>query len=264
MEDGTYRCSLQTVFITALGILLIGAGCAGKVEPPQQQEQKETVQAPAAVPLPQEVQKAPVPFVACYRGEADLFSSTSNVMDVWQDQIREQLNNGWLIDIWCKEQSESGAFKYAFAFRKSQGLSSNDLKAVKFTYQHSGRTDGGPKLESENEAGDWSLVRLGYVSSERNRANEIPLLLSDVVAINNQHAPFDSIAFSRDLQDVDMAPRNVVAEMHGGDQKGWFSARFVYSANSKELKTETYCRTYFDSEDGGFSPQDMKSECNAK
>lgn len=262
MEDGTYRCSLHTVFVTALGILLIGAGCAGKVEPPQQQEEQEVAQVQASVP--QEVQKAPVPFVACYRGEADLFLSTSNVTDTWQDQIREQLNGGWLIDIWCKEQSESGAYKYAFAFRKSQGLTSSDLALAKFTYQNTGRTNGGIKIESESEAAVWSTVKLGYVSSEKNRANDIPLILSDVVAIKNELAPFDSIAFSRDLLDVDTAPRNVVAEMHGGDQKGWFSVRFSYSVNAKELKTETYCRTYFDSEDGGFSPQDMKSGCESK
>lgn len=262
MEDGTYRRSLHTVLVTALGILLIGAGCTKQTEPPQPSAQvpQNQVQAPA----PKESQKAPVPFVACYRGEADLFASTANVSDIWQDQIRKQINDGWLIDIWCREQSENGGMKYAFAFRRSQGLTSSDIALAKINYQNSGQQNEAPKLESEIQASEWSLVQVGYVSSEQNRANEIPLLLSDIIAIKNGGTPVDSVSFSRDLTDVVSAPRNVFVEMHGGDQKGWFSVRSGYNANTKELKTETYCRTYFDSEDGGFSPQDMKSECEAK
>lgn len=263
MEDGTYRRSLHTVLVAAFGISLIGAGCAGKTEPPQQQPQQETspqVQANAA-PAREELPKAAVPFIACFHGEADLFSSTANVSERWIDELREQLNSGWLIDVWCRETDSSGANLYGFALRRSQGVLMTDMASTTFSYSRDGGGKGSPITASEEEASAWSLVRLGYAAASRNRSNEIPLLLSETIAVKNEKSPVDALSFVRELNDAASAPRVIAADMHGGDSKGWFSVRVSYDPNTKMFTESGFCRTYFASEDGGFSPEDMKTEC---
>lgn len=265
MEDDTSKRSLQTVVAVAIGLVLIGAGCFGTTEPPQSQEQTQETQSASqvqanAAPLGGGGQKGAVPFVACYRGEADLFSSTADVVEVWIDQLREQLNEGWLIDVWCREADERGISQYAIALRRSQGVTSSDLSSAVTLFENGGEKKE-VKLDSETELGQWSLIKLAYVAAGRNRQNELPLLVSNMFAVKNELKPVDSVSFVRDPMDTAMAPRFVTAEMHGGTEKGWFTARVTFKPSSKQLETSSFCRTYFDSEDGSFSPIDMKTEC---
>jgi hypothetical protein len=259
MEDGTQSRSLHTVVATALGILLIGAGCTGNAQPPQSSS-PEASQATSSGAL-QEAVKKQIPFVACYHGEADLFNSVASVSDAWVASVREQLQDGWLIDTWCKEEDEAGASKYAFAFKKIQGVPAEDLASVVETYQKSGRQDGAPKPDSDTPSDQWGVVKLGYVSSERNRSNEIPLSLSKPVAMRVAETVFDSVGFQRNLMDAASAPRNVVAEMHGGVGMNRFAVRFRYNPSANDMQTESFCRSYFDTKDGSFSPEGLKTSC---
>lgn len=266
MEDDTSPRSLQTVAAAAIGLLLIGAGCFGMTEPPQSQEQTKETQAESqvqanAAPLGGSEQKGAVPFVACFRGEADLFSSTGNVTEVWIDQLRSELNAGWLIDIWCREVDGLGASQYAIALRRSQGVISSDLTSAVFSLEEAGYRTGGMNEISESDVSAWSLVKLAYIGAGKNRQNEIPLITSNMIAVKNEGKPVDSISFVRDVVDVSSSPRFVAAEVHGGSERGWFTSRILFKPAIKQLEADAYCRTYFDSEDGSFSPIDMKTEC---
>jgi hypothetical protein len=265
MEDGTARRSLFAVCIIAVGIVLIGAGCK-KEELPSQQIVTEVSEGSKESPVVEkaELMETTVPFVACYRGESDLFLSTGQVSDVWIEQLRAQINEGWFVDIWCRETNESGMSRYAFGLRKTQGLTLDELKMTSSTIQNSGYQDEAPTLESDSQLKDWSILRLGYVSSERNRANEMPFLFSDQIAIKNGGLPIDAIEFMRDVEGAVTSPRHVVAEVHGGENGSWFMARIRFNSNTKIVSTDAYCRTYFDSEDGEFSPDSMKTECKNK
>jgi hypothetical protein len=264
MDDGTARRSLYAILVIAFGVVLIGAGCSEENEVHEFGIRSLKTSTASVSEAQYEPAKTAVPFVACYRGESDLFLSTEKSSDVWIEQLREQMNGGWYIDLWCRETDTTGMQKYAIALRKTQGLTVNELSASVSSYQNSGHQEKAPKLEADAQTADWSLIKLGYVSSEKNRANEILLLLSEPVAVKNGGLPVDSISFMREMTDVVTAPRHVVAEMHGGNEQGSFMARIIFNSYTHAMRTDEYCRTYFNSKDGSFSPQDLKTTCESQ
>src|SRR5512133_3769284 len=119
MEDGTARRTLFAVCIIAVGIVLIGAGRKKEEVSTQQftaSSSEESQETPSIEST--ESTETTAPSGGCYHGESELFLSTGQVSDVWIDQLRTQINEGWFIDIWCRETNESGVSRYAFGRRQ--------------------------------------------------------------------------------------------------------------------------------------------------
>jgi hypothetical protein len=264
MEEDTSHRSLQAITAIAIGILIIGAGCssAGNEKPPQQSQNETSSSDQAnAAPQKEDMPKAAVPFIACYRGEADLFSSTKDVSDIWVDQLRQQLNDGWIIDIWCRKTDASGASQYGLALRRSQGVTAAEIATSTFAIQQSGKKNGSLEVP-DDEASQWSLIKLAYIPASRNRSNEIPLIISNSVAVKNEAKPVENISLIERMESESNAPGFLRADIRGGGHNGWFSARLSFEINTNKLVTDQYCRMYFDNEDGSFSPEDAKLECD--